>query len=87
MFLWGMSVVADSPMFSTLIAQAAPDENRATALTIVNSIGFAITILSMSTLALIMFWLPLEWAVVLLLSGPIVSIASLTGQQSKAINP
>ena len=43
---WGITVVADSPLFSTLVAQNAPAEIKGTALTIVNSVGFAITILS-----------------------------------------
>jgi MFS family permease len=43
---WGIVVVADSPLFSTLVAKNAPPEIKGTALTIVNSIGFAITILS-----------------------------------------
>ena len=40
-------VVADSPLFSTLVAGNAPPEIKGTALTIVNSIGFAITIVSL----------------------------------------
>jgi hypothetical protein len=42
----GMVVVADSPLLSTLVAQNAPAEIKGTTLTIVNSIGFAITIIS-----------------------------------------
>ena len=41
-----MMVIADSPMFATLVAQNAPVAQKGTALTIVNSIGFAITIVS-----------------------------------------
>jgi len=46
LLFWGMVVVADSPLFSTLVAQNAPDEIKGTALTIVNCIGFSITIIS-----------------------------------------
>jgi MFS family permease len=46
MMVWGISVIADSPQFSTLVAQMAPSSNKGTALTIVTSIGFAITIVS-----------------------------------------
>ena len=45
--IWGLTVVPDSPQFSTLVAQYAPDELRGTALTIYNSIGFAITTISL----------------------------------------
>jgi hypothetical protein len=34
---WGMVVVADSPLLSTLVAQNVPAEIKGTALTIVNS--------------------------------------------------
>jgi MFS family permease len=47
LLVWGLTVVPDSPQFSTLVAQYAPDELRGTALTIYNSIGFAITTISL----------------------------------------
>ena len=43
---WGMVVIMDSPQFSSLIAQTADPENKASALTIVNCIGFSITIIT-----------------------------------------
>ncbi|WP_298343259.1 MFS transporter [uncultured Algibacter sp.] len=46
LLFWGIVVIADSPLFSTLVAQSAPNYAKGTALTIVNSIGFGITILS-----------------------------------------
>ncbi|MFK5972081.1 MAG: MFS transporter [Flavobacteriaceae bacterium] len=46
LLFWGMVVIADSPLLSTLVAQNAPDEMKGTALTIVNCIGFSITIIS-----------------------------------------
>ena len=46
LIFWGAVVVADSPLFSTLVATNAEGESRGTALTIVNSVGFAITIVS-----------------------------------------
>ena len=50
LIFWGLAVVADSPLFSTLVAKNAPEAARGTALTIVNSIGFAITIFSIQLL-------------------------------------
>jgi MFS family permease len=46
LIFWGMMVIADSPLFSTLVAQNAPTKIKGTALTIVNCIGFSITIIS-----------------------------------------
>lgn len=45
--IWGFTVIPDSPQFSTLVAQYAPEHLRGTALTIYNSIGFAITTISL----------------------------------------
>ena len=46
-FVWGLAVVPDSPQFSTLVAQYAPEHLRGTALTIYNSIGFSIATISL----------------------------------------
>lgn len=51
MLFWGMVVIADSPLFSTLVARSAKLEEKGTGLTIVTCIGFAITIISIELLA------------------------------------
>jgi len=48
--LWGLTVTADSPQFSALVAKNADEQHKGTALTIVTSIGFAITIVSIQLL-------------------------------------
>ena len=47
LFAWGFAVIPDSPQFSTLVAQLAPEQLRGTALTIYNAIGFSISIVSL----------------------------------------
>jgi len=74
--IWGLTVVSDSPQFSTLVAQSAPAENKGTALTIVTSIGFAITIVSIQFLKLVSDnWK--ENSLILLLIGPVFGLLSL----------
>lgn len=48
--IWGISVIADSPQFSSQAAQEAPKEWTGTALIIMNCVGFALTIGSISLL-------------------------------------
>ena len=47
LLLWGFFVVMDSPQFSSVIADYAPKAFLGSALTIVNCIGFALTIISL----------------------------------------
>lgn len=44
LLFWGVVVIADSPMFSTLVAHSTNPTTKGTALTIVNCIGFSISI-------------------------------------------
>ena len=73
--VWGMAVIADSPQLSTLVAQSAPVENKGTALTIVNSVGFAITIVSIQTIQLLSVHIPTQFTYLLLVIGPIFGLA------------
>lgn len=76
LLFWGMAVIADSPLFSTLVAQNAPLELKGTALTIVNCIGFALTIVSIQWLNILQHTRPYS-AYVLLALGPILGILAL----------
>ena len=51
LILWGCLVIADSPQFSALVSQTADSSQKGTALTLVTSIGFAITIISIDTIS------------------------------------
>ena len=75
--LWGMVVIADSAMFSTLVAQNAPPIYKGTALTIVNCIGFAITIISIQILLLLQSYLDVKYLLLILAIGPIFGIISI----------
>ena len=50
LLVWGTAVVADSPQFSSLVAQAALPHYKGTALTIVTCLGFALTIASIQAM-------------------------------------
>lgn len=77
LFFWGMTVVADSPLLSTLVAQNAPSEMRGTALTIVNCIGFAISILSIQLLNKLSLELDVTTIYLVLALGPVLGVVAL----------
>lgn len=83
LLFWGMVVVADSPLFSTLVARNAPSESRGTALTIVNCIGFAITILSIQLLNALYKVLDPAYIYLLLAAGPIFGLVTLYRKKIK----
>ncbi len=74
LIFWGVMVVADSPQFSTLVAMGAPKESIGTALTIMNSIGFAITIISIQLINLLITKIDLQFIFLLLAPGPIIGV-------------
>ena len=77
---WGMVVIADSPLFSTLVAQNASANIKGTALTIVNCIGFSITIVSIQLINGIRAYTDSNYIYVLLAIGPIIGLFSLAGK-------
>ena len=79
--LWGMAVTADSPQFSNLVAASAPSEVKGTGLTLVNCIGFAITIGSIQLLSSLTLVLPPHYCFLVLGLGPLVGLWQLSGHK------
>lgn len=75
LFVWGLSAAGDSPQFSTVVANKAPLANKGSVITLVVSIGFLLTVVSIQTMA----WLvnhvgPSVWLFYILLPGPILGV-------------
>ncbi|MDX1477813.1 MAG: MFS transporter [Saprospiraceae bacterium] len=77
LLIWGIVVIADSPQFSTLVAGTAPSEHIGTALTIVNCVGFAITIFSMQLLGHLQEAFGTRSIYVVLVVGPLFGLSAL----------
>jgi MFS family permease len=70
--VWGVAVVADSPQFSSLVAHHAPPAYKGTALTVVNCVGFALTIGSIQWLGAP--WWSSQYLYLWLAPGPIYGV-------------
>jgi len=77
LIFWGLVVIADSPLFSTLVAQNASAESKGTALTIVNSIGFSVSIISIQLINLLKGVVNIELLFMVLALGPIFGLVAL----------
>lgn len=80
---WGLFVVADSPMFSSLIAVNVPADLRGSTLTMVNSIGFLITILSIQMMGRLLMYLPFYLVWTILAVGPVFALLQLVNRSNK----
>lgn len=74
---WGMVVIADSPLFSTMVANNADSALKGSALTLVNCIGFAITIISIQLLNYTQLNLAPTLMYTILAIGPVLGLWAL----------
>ncbi len=83
MCIWGMAVITDSPLFSTLIAGAAPPAITGTALTLINCLGYALTIVSLQILSMAIISFSSPWVYSLMALGPFVGLCVLFSSKLK----
>jgi MFS family permease len=77
LLLWGITVVGDSPQFSALTASNAPPAAVGSVLTLVNSIGFAISALSIEAFVQAGTRWPLQAVLPWLALGPAFGLLAL----------
>lgn len=74
LIFWGMVVVADSPLFSTLVANSVSSESKGTALTVVNCVGFSVTIISIQLLNILNKLIYPSFLYTILAIGPVIGL-------------
>jgi len=77
LLFWGMVVIADSPQFSALVARAVPKEFTGTGLTLVNCLGFFITVISLQVLNGLKFFISEQYLYLFLAIGPAIGLIAL----------
>jgi len=77
LIVWGIAVVGDSPQYSAIIALSAPKELVGSGLTLVNSIGFAITIPSLWFAYHFLAVVDIPYALMILGLGPLLGMMSM----------
>ena len=77
LIFWGIVVIGDSPQYSAIIALSAPKEMVGSGLTLISSIGFAITILSLWFVYQFLDIIDISYALMILAVGPILGLISL----------
>ena len=77
LILWGIAIIPDSALYSTLVADAAPPERTGSLLTIQTALGFfltALTVQATPTLAEFVGW---SWVLAIMALGPALGIRAM----------
>ncbi len=86
LIIWGLFVIADSPLYSTLVAHNAPAEIKGTALTIVNCIGFSVSIITIQLINILRDSMNPKYIYMILAFGPILGLFALYEKKTTAIS-
>lgn len=77
MLVWGLTVVADSAQFSTMVTETAQDEVRGTALTLQTAVGFLLTLVTIRWVPSIAESVGWQWAFPVLVVGPALGVVAM----------
>lgn len=74
MLIWGLTVVADSAQFSTMVTETADGEVRGTALTLQTAVGFLLTLVTIRWIPSLAESFGWRWAFPVLALGPAAGV-------------
>jgi MFS family permease len=76
--VWGLTVVADSAQFSTMVTEYADQAYVGTALTLQLAAGFTVTVATIRLIPLLQQALGWRWAFAILAPGPLLGVLAMT---------
>jgi predicted MFS family arabinose efflux permease len=76
-FVWGMSVVADSAQFSALVTETSEERTRGTALTLQTAVGFLLSLVTIWLVPQIADLLTWQWAFPIVAIGPALGVLAM----------
>ncbi len=77
MLVWGLTVVADSAQFTTMVIETADDAVRGTALTLQTAVGFLLTLVTIRWVPAIADSVGWQWAFPILAIGPALGVLAM----------
>jgi len=77
LLVWGATVTSDSPQFSALTAINSPPEVVGSVLTLVNCIGFTISVATIQASTMMLAVWPAAWVLPLLAIGPLLGVVAM----------
>jgi MFS family permease len=77
LIVWGIAIVPDSALYSTLVADAAPPERAGSLLTIQNALGFLLTAITVQLAPALAAQIGWPWVLAIMSLGPAVGIRAM----------
>lgn len=81
--VWGASVIADSPVFSTALSEVADRRYTGTALTTQTALGFLLTLVTINIVPVMANFVGWQYAFVVLAPGPILGAAAMRSYRKR----
>lgn len=83
LMVWGASVIADSPVFSTALSEVADSRYTGTALTTQTAIGFLLTLVTINIVPVMAALVGWQYAFVVLAPGPLLGAIAMRRYRSR----
>jgi MFS family permease len=77
LILWGIAIVPDSALYSTLVADAAPPERAGSLMTLQTALGFLLTVLTVQAAPALAAAIGWPWVLAIMSLGPAAGIRAM----------